>query len=59
MERLQLIWGDLVDWYMAHTAEPLFQLLQGVVLGLVIAGAVWMLVKAVKVEADDELQKPD
>lgn len=44
----------MAEWYLAHFDEPLFMLAQGVVLGLVIAGAVWMLCKAFKEEAEDE-----
>ena len=44
----------MAEWYLAHFDEPLFMLAQGVVLGLVIAGAVWMMVKAVKVGEDDD-----
>ncbi|MCR4622643.1 MAG: hypothetical protein K5663_11240 [Clostridiales bacterium] len=54
MDRLFEIWDAVVTWMMEHGEEPLFNLTQGVVLGLVIAGAVWMLCKAFKVEADDE-----
>lgn len=53
MGRLREIFDRLVDWYMVMSESPMFMLIQGVVLGLVIAGAVWMTVKAVKEEGED------
>ena len=53
MDRLKEIFESMVDWYMDSSEEPLFMLVQGVVLGLVIAGAVWMLCKTVKVEGEE------
>ena len=45
----------LVDWYMSMSEQPMFQLAQGLVLGLVIAGAVWMLCRACE---KDEFDAP-
>ena len=53
MQQVRKLFDTMVDWYMDSSAEPLFMLIQGVVLGLVIAGAIWMLVKAVKVEGEE------
>lgn len=50
MARAREIFDAMVDWYMDSSESPMFMLAQGVVLGLVIAGAVWMLVKTVKWE---------
>ena len=48
------VWNGLSEWYMAHTADPLFQLLQGVVLGIVIAAGVALIKAGLKQEAEDE-----
>ena len=54
MDRLIDIWRALEAWYMAHGEEPLFNLVQGVLLGLVIAAGVALVIKGLKREAEDE-----
>ena len=46
MERLLNVWNELNDWIYANWDNPLFQLLQGIVVGILIMIAVWAAKKA-------------
>lgn len=50
MDRLMDIWDSMVTWYMAHGEEPLFNLVQGIILGATVVGAIRILVAAYRVD---------
>ena len=48
-----IIWEQIGDWVEANWDKPMFQFVQGLILGLVIALVAVMIVKGLRGEADN------
>jgi len=53
MDRMFDAWNKIVDWFMEHSGEPLFEMAQGIAIGLLLAAGVWLIAKGLKKEAED------
>ena len=54
MQRMSEIWSMMVDWMDANWGKPMFQLVQGLILGAAIVAGVALVVKGLKREDNDE-----
>ena len=51
--------SELADLYIALTGEPLFQLAQGFVLGVLVMGSIWLIYSALTHEEDEDEEDED
>lgn len=57
MDRMFDAWNKIVDWFMEHSGEPLFEMAQGIAIGLLLAAGVCLIVKGLKKEASKDAEK--